>query len=638
MASPRVTYIEDETLRNTNYRQVIYTGKFQLVLMSLMPGEDIPEEIHRKLDQFIQVVSGEGFVTLWKNDFSGDSDDYTLEERVSVFIPAGIRHYIKNTDSENPLKLYTIYSRPEHSPNRIDEEKPSESRHRSRDIIKVPASKFASSPLVMYIEDKTLSNVDYLRVMYSGKSQLVLMSLMPEEYIPTEVHLKVDKFIQVESGEGILTIGEGKFSEDYTLEERVSSIIPAGTKHHIKNTDVDNPLKLYVMYSKPVHSSDLSDGFKKWDSDEALRFSMDRGVTPEFIEQHISQDWDWDELSENPKITPEFVDIHSNEDWNWRKLSELINITPEFIRSHIDEDWDWDQLSRNPNITLEFILDHPDKDWNWFRLTNHPKMTLEFIEAHPEKIWNWFGLSSNPKITPEFLERHINEHWDWNTLSFNKNITPEFIDYRSGRFWNWIRLSGNPNITPEFIEGHLDKNWDWTELSRNQNITPEFIEDHLDKNWDWTELSGNPNITPEFIGDHLDKNWDWSELSGNPNITPEFFNLLDDKDWDPIKLRRNPKFTSEFWMWKNHNSSLQFMSHRINDRNWRLDPREISKNPNITPKFIESQKFFEWYWKEIVKNPSITPELVQTRANQKFWKPYWVELRLKQPLIKPAQR
>src|SRR4030067_1216452 len=124
MASPRVTYIEDETLRNTNYRQVIYTGKFQLVLMSLMPGEDIPEEVHMELDQFIRVESGKGTLTLWKGDLSTNADEYLLEDGVSVFIPAGIRHYIKNTDSKDPLKLYTIYSGPEHSPNRIDVEKP----------------------------------------------------------------------------------------------------------------------------------------------------------------------------------------------------------------------------------------------------------------------------------------------------------------------------------------------------------------------------------------------------------------------------------------------------------------------------------------------------------------------------------
>jgi len=56
--------IEASTIENYNYRQVIYTGKFQLVLMSLKPGEDIPRERHDESDQFIRVESGLGQVKL----------------------------------------------------------------------------------------------------------------------------------------------------------------------------------------------------------------------------------------------------------------------------------------------------------------------------------------------------------------------------------------------------------------------------------------------------------------------------------------------------------------------------------------------------------------------------------------------
>ena len=48
--------IEQETLANTNFRKVLYTGKHsQLVLMSLLPNEDIGMEVHPDNDQFFRL-------------------------------------------------------------------------------------------------------------------------------------------------------------------------------------------------------------------------------------------------------------------------------------------------------------------------------------------------------------------------------------------------------------------------------------------------------------------------------------------------------------------------------------------------------------------------------------------------------
>ena len=101
-----VTDLEKTTLANNNFRQVLYTAKHsQLVLMSLGAGEDIGEEIH-ELDQFLRIEAGTGKAIL-------NGVEYELSDGSAVVVPAGVKHNIINT-GETPLKLYTVYSPPEH--------------------------------------------------------------------------------------------------------------------------------------------------------------------------------------------------------------------------------------------------------------------------------------------------------------------------------------------------------------------------------------------------------------------------------------------------------------------------------------------------------------------------------------------
>jgi mannose-6-phosphate isomerase-like protein (cupin superfamily) len=102
-----ITDIENDTLENTDFRRVLYTGKnSQLVLMSLRPNEEIGEEIH-SLDQFIRVESGDGFAVL-------DGVKHPISDGTAIVIPAGAKHNIVNDSATEELKLYTVYSPPEH--------------------------------------------------------------------------------------------------------------------------------------------------------------------------------------------------------------------------------------------------------------------------------------------------------------------------------------------------------------------------------------------------------------------------------------------------------------------------------------------------------------------------------------------
>ncbi len=101
-----VTNIEKDTLANENFRKVLYTAKnSQLVLMTLKPGEEIGEEVHT-LDQFLRIEQGTGKAVL--NDV-----EYDIADGSAIVVPAGTKHNFMNTGSE-PMKLYTIYSPPEH--------------------------------------------------------------------------------------------------------------------------------------------------------------------------------------------------------------------------------------------------------------------------------------------------------------------------------------------------------------------------------------------------------------------------------------------------------------------------------------------------------------------------------------------
>lgn len=92
---------------NENFRKVIYTARYsQLVVMSLPPLGDIGEEVHG-LDQFLRIEMGTGKTIL-------NGIEYPLEDGSAIVVPAGTRHNIINTSKDKPMKLYTVYSPPNH--------------------------------------------------------------------------------------------------------------------------------------------------------------------------------------------------------------------------------------------------------------------------------------------------------------------------------------------------------------------------------------------------------------------------------------------------------------------------------------------------------------------------------------------
>lgn len=100
--------IEEETLKNKNFRKVLYTSKHsQLVLMSLKPDEEIGMEVHMENDQFFRFESGQGKCII-------DGNEYKIKDGSAIVVPAGAQHNVINTSKTKELKMYTIYSPAHH--------------------------------------------------------------------------------------------------------------------------------------------------------------------------------------------------------------------------------------------------------------------------------------------------------------------------------------------------------------------------------------------------------------------------------------------------------------------------------------------------------------------------------------------
>jgi mannose-6-phosphate isomerase-like protein (cupin superfamily) len=105
--------IERETLDNETFRTVLFTGEHtQLTVMRLAPGEDIGWEAHEDRDQFLRVEHGRGRAELGRTG-QGADETHDVEDDWAIVIPAGVWHNLVNT-GEDELKLYSLYSPPEH--------------------------------------------------------------------------------------------------------------------------------------------------------------------------------------------------------------------------------------------------------------------------------------------------------------------------------------------------------------------------------------------------------------------------------------------------------------------------------------------------------------------------------------------
>ncbi|WAC07945.1 MAG: cupin domain-containing protein [Thermodesulfobacteriota bacterium] len=101
--------IEKITEKNKNFRKVLFTGKhLQLVVMCLQPKEEIGNEVHSEVDQFFRIEEGSAKFVLSGNE------KHLVGAGDAVVVPAGIYHNVFNASPTKQLKLYTLYTPPQH--------------------------------------------------------------------------------------------------------------------------------------------------------------------------------------------------------------------------------------------------------------------------------------------------------------------------------------------------------------------------------------------------------------------------------------------------------------------------------------------------------------------------------------------
>ncbi len=106
---PYVASLEKIALKNDNFREVLFTGDHaQLVTMCLQPGEELGREIHAGIDQFFRIEEGEAKFVF------GSGETHVVHAGDAVVVPSGTFHNVLNASKVNPLRLYTLYSPPQH--------------------------------------------------------------------------------------------------------------------------------------------------------------------------------------------------------------------------------------------------------------------------------------------------------------------------------------------------------------------------------------------------------------------------------------------------------------------------------------------------------------------------------------------
>jgi mannose-6-phosphate isomerase-like protein (cupin superfamily) len=101
--------IEKLTEKNKNFRKVLFTGKYaQLVVMCLEPGEEIGNEVHETVDQFFRIEEGKAKFVF------GGNEVHLVKMGDAVIVPAGTFHNVINASKKERLRLYTVYSPPNH--------------------------------------------------------------------------------------------------------------------------------------------------------------------------------------------------------------------------------------------------------------------------------------------------------------------------------------------------------------------------------------------------------------------------------------------------------------------------------------------------------------------------------------------
>ena len=253
-------------------------------------------------------------------------------------------------------------------------------------------------------------------------------------------------------------------------------------------------------------------------------------------------DWNYDKLSENPKLKMWYVMEHSTKPWNMYAIETHPNYTMEYIRKSTLKN----RTILNKNITPEFVMEHADFSWNMYGTTIHPNVTLDFIKKNPEfpyykeRLWQnpnitWQDIVDNPDYFPDPSSYRFKNECTWEEFcmindKYSKSVV--FCDIAKHPSVTTDVIINDPRFDPLLLLHAFHKNpnfdfsivllfpsdWDWVVLSKHPKVTWDIIVSNPKLPWIPDAVSRNPNINIQIVRDNPTFGWNYGLLCANPGV------------------------------------------------------------------------------------------------------------------------
>jgi len=252
------------------------------------------------------------------------------------------------------------------------------------------------------------------------------------------------------------------------------------------------------------------------------------------------------------KILKDLITKFPEKKWGFYDLSYYINndsyIIVNLIEAFPDKNWNWSYISINiPKDFLYFLMD---------KFHNKPlnwdalskKMPLEYINKNQDKNWNYASIYFDRKdVTLEIIIQYKHWNWDWHQITSNSDMTFEIFKNNLDIPWNIGKISSLNDIDYDFVDKHINE-YTWNFHNISYKVPLELIDKYNDKPWKWFLISTRSDVSLDFIEKYIDKFEYFDRLTKNKNLTFKFINDNMNRKWDYKFLLKNGIVSLKFIM------------------------------------------------------------------------------------------
>lgn len=370
-------------------------------------------------------------------------------------------------------------------------------------------------------------------------------------------------------------------------------ILSSDSSRLLSEKDSNTKEKNVFRYSE--YKLDRFREFIQWD---IISKRTDLDLLEEFVVNHITKNWDWVELSLNPKFYPktEFLKKYSEKEWSWSNFSQAQWLTADYLIALPDKLWEWELISKNKKISfntelLNILSLKNNVDWNEIITSPSLKFDIETINILSKKsisdFWNIVSRSSRLVMNDELLSRYRLD-WNWDLLIEYNKIDINDIDllerFESSLSWDAISRSTSFNASIEVLNIFKDKlNWKKisSNLELNINVLRQF-KDYLD--WEVVSSSSKIEFDQNLVAEFIDV-LDIYKLKSNPSIAKEAEYFIDSYLADNVNARFVFDLKNRHCKWS---SSIYHFTHITNAVNVINSKKILSRNKAFQSSFSDA--------------------------------------------------